>query len=204
MTEPTPAAGPGRAADPGWFRRVLGQYPTGVSVVTGIAPDETPAGLAVGSFTSVSLDPPLVAFLPDRGSSSWPKIHAAGSFCVNILAEDQEPVCRAFASKAADKFAGLGWRTAGSGAPILDDAVAWVDCDLETVHEAGDHLIVIGRVRDLDVVRPTLPLLFFQGGYGRFSPHSLAIRDTRFGAQLHLLDACIAASAGRPTVTASE
>ncbi len=177
-----------RAADAEWFRSVLGRYPTGVSVVTGIGPDGSPVGLAVGSFTSVSLDPPLVAFLPATSSSSWPKIEPGHKFCVNILAADQEPVCRAFASKAADKFAGLSWRPASSGSPILDDAVAWVDCDLEVVHQAGDHLIVIGRVRDLDIERPTLPLLFFQGGYGKFSPHSLALRDNRFGAQLQLVD----------------
>ncbi len=150
----SPPADAARAADADWFRRVLGQYPTGVSVVTGIAPDGAAAGLAVGSFTSVSLDPPLVAFMPGVGSSSWPKIAPARKFCVNILAADQESVCRAFASKAADKFADLSWRPAPSGAPILDGAVAWVDCDVEVVHEAGDHLIVIGRVRDLDIERP--------------------------------------------------
>jgi len=189
MGEPAhPDAAASRATDTGWFRQVLGQYPTGVSVVTGVAAYGTPAGMAVGSFTSVSLDPPLVAFLPDKKSSSWPKIAPAGRFCVNILADDQEPVCRAFASKAPDKFAGLRWRPAASGSPILENAVAWVDCDLEAVHDAGDHLIVLGRVTDLDVERPTLPLLFFQGGYGRFSPHSLAIRDARFRTQLHLVD----------------
>ena len=189
MGEPAhPDAAASRATDTGWFRQVLGQYPTIVSVVTGVAADGTPAGMAVGSFTSVSLDPPLVAFLPDKKSSSWPKIAPAGRFCVNILADDQEPVCRAFASKAPDKFAGLRWRPAASGSPILENAVAWVDCDLEAVHDAGDHLIVLGRVTDLDVERPTLPLLFFQGGYGRFSPHSLAIRDARFRTQLHLVD----------------
>ncbi|MGI8677468.1 MAG: flavin reductase family protein [Jatrophihabitans sp.] len=182
------SVGPNRAEDADWFRRVLGQYPTGVSVVTGIAADGSAVGLAVGSFTSVSLDPPLVAFLPAATSSTWPKIRQAGRFCVNVLAADQEPVCRTFASRASDKFAGLSWRPASSGAPILDGAVAWVDCDLDTVHEAGDHLIVIGRVRDLHIERPTLPLLFFQGGYGRFSPHSLAIRDTRFAAQPQLVD----------------
>jgi len=179
---------PTRAADADWFRQVLGQYPTGVSVVTGIDADGAPAGLAVGSFTSVSLDPPLVAFLPATSSSSWPKIAPGQKFCVNILGADQESVCGAFASKAADKFAGLSWRPAASGAPILDGAVAWVDCELEAVHEAGDHLIVVGRVVDLDIERPALPLLFFQGGYGSFSPHSLALRDTRFGVQLQLVD----------------
>ena len=170
------------------FRRVLGHYPTGVSVVTGTSADGAPVGLAVGSFTSVSLDPPLVAFLPAQSSSSWPKIEAAGTFCVNILAADQEPVCRAFATPGVDKFAGLNWRPAASGAPILDGAVAWIDCSLQAVHEAGDHLIVIGRVQALEIARPTLPLLFFQGGYGKFHAHSLAVRDARFGAQLQLID----------------
>ncbi len=177
-----------RAHDQGWFRQVLGQYPTGVSVVTAIASDGAPVALTVGSFTSVSLDPPLVAFLPARQSSSWPKIEAAGRFCVNILGADQEPLCRAFAAKSTDKFAGVGWRPATSGAPVLDGVVAWVDCELDAVYDAGDHVIVVGRVRDLDVGRAGLPLLFFQGGYGRFSPHSLVAEDTRYGAELQLAD----------------
>jgi flavin reductase (DIM6/NTAB) family NADH-FMN oxidoreductase RutF len=136
----------------------------------------------------VSLDPPLIAFLPAATSSSWPKIAKAGRFCVNVLAADQESVCRSFAARSADKFAGLSWHAAPSGAPILDGALAWIDCGLETVHEAGDHLIVLGRVSDLHIERSTLPLLFFQGGYGRFSPHSLAARDARFATQLQIVD----------------
>jgi flavin reductase (DIM6/NTAB) family NADH-FMN oxidoreductase RutF/DNA-binding IclR family transcriptional regulator len=161
-------------ADPRWFRQVLGQYPTGVCVVTAVSPDTGPAGFVVGSFTSVSLDPPLIAFFPDKGSTSWPKIHSAGRFCVNILGADQEHVCRQFASKAPDKFEGINCREAGSGAPIIESAVAWIDCDLELVQEAGDHYIVLGRVRELDMESSSLPLLFFQGGYGRFAPLSLA------------------------------
>ena len=163
--------------DPKWFRQVLGQYPTGVSVVAARDPQGGNAGLAVGSFTSVSLDPPLVAFLPDKSSTSWPRIERAGSFCVNVLAADQEHVCRAFATKDVDKFAGLVWRPACSGSPIIDGVIAWIDCDLEAVHDAGDHYIVIGRVRELDVERSSLPLLFFQGGYGRFMPESLVTSD---------------------------
>ena len=98
------------------FRRVLGQYPTGVCVVTGITQDGQPAGLAVGSFTSLSLHPPLVAFMPDKTSSSWPKIRPANAFCVNILSAGQESVCRAFAAKAPDKFRQVSWRAASSGA----------------------------------------------------------------------------------------
>ena len=149
------------------FRQVLGHFPTGVSVVTA-ASDLGPVGLAVGTFVSVSLDPPLVAFFPNRTSSSWPNIEATGSFCVNMLAEDQEEVCRRFAEKGDDKFAGLGWRPARSGSPLLDGVLAWVDCDIEAVSDAGDHFYVLGRVRELDVSREGRPLVFFRGGYGRF------------------------------------
>lgn len=151
------------------FREVLGSYPTGVTVITAIGEDGRPAGMAVGSFTSVSLDPPLVAFLPDRSSSSFPKIRTASSFCVNVLAADQESVCRAFATRGGDKFAGVDWEPASSGAPRLDGVAAWIDCDFESVQEAGDHYIVLGRVRELDSIDSRLPLVFFQGGYGRFS-----------------------------------
>ena len=166
------------AKNPKWFRQVLGQYPTGVCVVTATQVDGQPVAMVVGSFTSVSLNPPLVAFLPDRSSGSWPKIQSAGRFCVNILGADQEVLCRRFASKAADKFEGLSYHLSGSGSPIIDGAVAWIDCDIDSVLEAGDHYIVLGLVRDLQIGSSGLPLLFFQGGYGRFSPLSLAAPDT--------------------------
>ena len=159
------------AFDSSRFRQVLGYFPTGVTVVTA-ATDDGPVGLAVGSFTSVSLDPPLVAFCPGRHSTSWPKIRDAGAFCVNILAADQQDTCAVFAGKADDKFAGLRWQeAAGSGAPILDDVVAWIDCRIDAVHEAGDHWIVVGEVRALDIVRDDAsPMVFCLGGYGRFEP----------------------------------
>jgi flavin reductase (DIM6/NTAB) family NADH-FMN oxidoreductase RutF len=171
-----------------WFRQVLGQYPTGVSVVTAMGSDGQPVGLAVGSFTSVSLDPPLVGFLPSKRSDSWPKVREAGRFCVNVLGADQEPICRRFAAKGDAKFAGLSWHPASSGAPIIDGTLAWIDCDLETVHEVGDHYMVTGRVRELAVERPSLPLVFYQGGYGRFAPSSMAARDADLTAQLGLVD----------------
>jgi flavin reductase (DIM6/NTAB) family NADH-FMN oxidoreductase RutF/DNA-binding IclR family transcriptional regulator len=171
-----------------WFRRVLGQYPTGVVVVTAMGVDGKPAGLVVGTFTSVSLDPPLVGFLPDKSSTSWPKIQPAGHFCINVLSGDQEDVCRRFASKAPDKFEGFEWRQGVTGAPILDGVTAWIDCDLESVIEAGDHYIVIGRVRDLDVQDPSPPLLFFQGGYGSFTPLSYVTQDVELDVQLHVVD----------------
>jgi len=174
--------------DPGLFRRVLGQYPTGVCVVT--APDPAgPVGMAVGSFTSVSLDPPLVAFLPDKRSKSWPKIRSSGRFCVNVLAEDQEDVCRVFATSGVDRFASVEWEVSPRGLPVLSGATAWIECELDAVYEAGDHYIAIGRVLELDVARPSLPLLFFQGGYGRFRPSSMVAADAQVIHHLRKADA---------------
>jgi flavin reductase (DIM6/NTAB) family NADH-FMN oxidoreductase RutF len=175
-------------ADPRWFRRVLGQYPTGVCVVTATESDGGRAGFVVGSFTSVSLNPPLVAFFPDKSSTSWPRIHRVGRFCVNILGAEQEHICRNFASRKENKFEGIAHREAGSGSPIISDAVAWIDCELESVTEAGDHYIVLGRVRALDVESSALPLLFFQGGYGRFSPMSLTAEGSGLVRQLREVD----------------
>src|SRR5213076_1713460 len=105
------------------YRQVLGHFPTGVTVITAMGADGKPAGFAVGSFFSVSLDPPLVGFCAGKGSSSWPGIREAGVFCVNVLAVDQEAACRAFSSKVDDKFAGLGWTPASSGSPKLADVL---------------------------------------------------------------------------------
>lgn len=174
--------------DPARFRRVLGHFPTGVAVVTGLDADGRPAGMAVGSFCSVSLDPPLVAFMPDKASTSWPRFAASGAFCVNILGAEQEAVCRAFAVRGGDKFADLTWKPAGSGSPVLDGVLAWVDCDVEVVHEAGDHFIVVGRVRELDVANPALPLVFFRGGYGRFAALSLAAWEGDLALQMRSAD----------------
>jgi flavin reductase (DIM6/NTAB) family NADH-FMN oxidoreductase RutF/DNA-binding IclR family transcriptional regulator len=147
--------------------------------VTAAEPDGRRAGFVVGSFTSVSLDPPLVAFFPAKSSTSWPRIRNAGKFCVNILSAEQEELCRRFASRIEDKFEGIACRETESGSPIIAGVVAWIDCDLESVDEAGDHYIVLGRVRRLEIEEPSLPLLFFQGGYGRFTPRSLAAGNPR-------------------------
>jgi flavin reductase (DIM6/NTAB) family NADH-FMN oxidoreductase RutF/DNA-binding IclR family transcriptional regulator len=177
-----------RAHDPSWFRQILGQYPTGVTVITAMGTDGEPAGMAVGSFTSVSLSPPLVAFFPDKSSSTWPRIRLTGAFCVNVLGADQEDVCRLFATKGVDRFAQFKWRRGESGAPILDGAVAWIDCAIELVQDAGDHYIVIGRVRDLDLGAEELPLLFYRGGYGRFAPFSMAAVGSDFSHFLRRVD----------------
>lgn len=156
------------AFDVARFRQVMGHFCTGVVVISGSV-DKAPVGLTVQSFTSLSLDPPLVSFAVGRGSSTWPKLRDAGTFAVNILAEDQEALCRTFATSGADKFAGVGWRPGGStGSPILDDVLAWIECRIDVEHDAGDHILVIGHVVELGVGREGKPLLFYRGGFGRF------------------------------------
>jgi flavin reductase (DIM6/NTAB) family NADH-FMN oxidoreductase RutF/DNA-binding IclR family transcriptional regulator len=175
-------------ANPQWFRQVMGRYPTGVALISSTENDGTPVGMVVGTFTSVSLDPPLVAFLPARTSTSWPRIRATGRFAVNILGAGQEDVCRAFSSKTGSKYENMPWHPSASGAPFLEQAVAWLDCTIESVMDAGDHEIVLGRVEAMDIASLDLPLLFFQGGYGRFTPHSMAVAGPNLGRELALVD----------------
>jgi flavin reductase (DIM6/NTAB) family NADH-FMN oxidoreductase RutF len=175
--------------DPKNFREVLGQYPTGVCVIAAMLPTG-PIGMVVGSFTSVSLDPPLVAFFPDRQSGTWAALSQAPQFCVSILSAEQEPECRKLASRDPGKFSGLGRQVSPNGSPIVEGAVAWIDCDRHSVTEAGDHFIVLGRVSRLEIGGGGLPLLFFQGGYGRFAPASLVTSDTEglLTEQLRIVD----------------
>jgi flavin reductase (DIM6/NTAB) family NADH-FMN oxidoreductase RutF len=150
------------------FRQIMGHFCTGVTIITAVD-DGEPVGLTAQSFTSLSLDPPLILFAPGLTSSTWPRIKAAGSFCVNILGEAQEDVCRSFAVSGADKFAHVSWTPSDiTGAPVLDDVLAWVDCTLEAEHDGGDHVIVVGRVVDLGLEQEGKPLLFYRGGFGTF------------------------------------
>jgi 3-hydroxy-9,10-secoandrosta-1,3,5(10)-triene-9,17-dione monooxygenase reductase component len=153
--------------DASTFREILSHYPTGVCAITGMQPDGTPAAMIVGSFTSVSLDPPLVAFFPDKASSSWAKIAACAGFCVNVLADDQEGLCRTLASKDPNKFDSVPHHLSAGGAPILDGSLAWIDCSFYAIHEAGDHYIALGEVHALDIHHPGTPLLFHKGSYGK-------------------------------------
>lgn len=148
------------------YRQVLGHFPTGVSVITAMTEDG-PAGMAIGSFTSLSLDPALVLFSATKTSASWGKLRSAGTFCVNILADDQEDISRVFASKADDKFSEIGWKRSGNGAPLINGVLAFIDCELHSVLDGGDHDIVLGSVTDLDVKHEGGALVFFRGGYGR-------------------------------------
>lgn len=155
--------------DAGRYRQVLGHFATGVTVITADGRGE-PVGMAANSFTSVSLDPPLVAFCAAHTSATWEHIRRTRAFCVNVLSADQEDVSRAFATKGGGKFRGIGWRPGPSGSPVIEHALAWIDCHIESEHEAGDHVIVVGRVLELEVAADGEPLLFYRGGYGRLSP----------------------------------
>jgi flavin reductase (DIM6/NTAB) family NADH-FMN oxidoreductase RutF len=152
------------------FREVLDNYPTGVVVITGMDAAEEPLGMVVGTFTSVSLSPPFVAFLQMKNSRIFNKLRTApNSFCVNILAADQENVCGTLAAPGDKKFSSFDWHTNKAGNPVLNGAIAWLDCDYENIIEGGDHYIVLGTVKAMELVRDALPLLFFQCGYGQFA-----------------------------------
>ncbi|MGC9222072.1 MAG: flavin reductase family protein [Solirubrobacteraceae bacterium] len=162
---------PAEPADPHarQFRDVLRALPTGVVVVTGGDPAR-PSGLVVGSFMSVSLDPPLVAVAPAKSSTSWPAVEGGGVFCANVLSEGQEELARRFAVRGGDKFAGLTWRrTAVTGSPLLEGVAAWLDCRVYQRFEAGDHWLVLGEVLELSVNRVGGALVFHGGAFRQLS-----------------------------------
>lgn len=155
------------------FRDVLGLFCTGITVVTGFG-DGHPVGLTCQSFASVSLEPPLVMFCPARTSQGWPVMQDSGAFCANILGAGQRQLSEDMATKGAHKFDGVAWRPAPTGSPVLAGVLGYVDCVVEQVHEAGDHYIVVGRVRALGVgdlgqggSSASGPLLFHRGTYTR-------------------------------------
>jgi 3-hydroxy-9,10-secoandrosta-1,3,5(10)-triene-9,17-dione monooxygenase reductase component len=148
------------------FREVLGHFATGVTIITA-SDDGEPVGLAANSFTSLSLDPPLVLFCVGNSSSTWPRIEHAGTFAVNILGEGHEELSQLFATRGVDRFSQTPWHAGVSGAPVLDEAIAYLDCRLEAQYPGGDHTIVVGRVLDLDLREGARPLLFYRGRYSR-------------------------------------
>ncbi|MEM1432515.1 MAG: flavin reductase family protein [Pseudomonadota bacterium] len=152
------------------FRTAMGQFATGVTVVTGLAPDGAemaqPLGFVAQSFVSVSLEPPLIAICPGRQSTSWPLIRRRGDFAVNVLAADQRSLCEGFARSGGDKFSGINWTSGLRGLPLLAGAILQVECSVAGEHEAGDHWIALGAFERLSLLRPdAAPLLFFRGGY---------------------------------------
>jgi flavin reductase (DIM6/NTAB) family NADH-FMN oxidoreductase RutF len=154
-----------RIVDPAVLREVLGHFASGVTVVTALTADG-PAGFTCQSFSSLSLDPPLVAFAPARTSRTWPALRAMGRFCVNVLAEGQDDVSQNFARSGTDKFAEVRWSPSAHGSPVLDGVVAWLDGELWAEYDGGDHTIAVGRVRDLHADPSRPPLLYYRGRYG--------------------------------------
>lgn len=152
------------------FRNVLGHLPTGVVVITGNS-GGTPVGMSCNSFTSVSMAPPLVGFFPGMSSSTWPSIRDTGKFCVNILASHHDEVSKIFSRRGIDRFNEVEWSWRQSG-PALADAVAWIDCELYSETQAGDHTLALGRVIGIEAQDDVDPLVFHKGKYGMFSMHT--------------------------------
>ena len=156
--------------DAGDFRRALGHFCTGVTVIAAVTAEAEPVGFACQSFAALSLDPPLVLFCPGKSARTWPLIEASGSFCVNVLAHDQRDVSAVFGKAGADKFASIEWQPAPSGAPLLRGVLTWIDCAVESVVDGGDHWIVVGRVQALGDPADGRPLLFYRGAYTATEP----------------------------------
>ena len=146
------------------FRDVLGRFTTGVVLITAQT-DDGPVGMAANSFTSVSLEPPLIALCAARTSSTWPTIRDHGGFAITILGDNHQDVCRVFASKGADRFTGRDWDATPGGHPLLPDGLAWLDCEIQTVQPAGDHELVIARATFWSLANGGGPLVFHSGRY---------------------------------------
>jgi len=163
------AAGPvSYPPEPQKFRQVLGHFCTGVTVITAVDEGE-PVGFSCQAFAALSLDPPLVVFCPAKTSSTWPRIARAKQFAVNVLTRDQHDLATKFGRSAPDKFDGIGWQPDGAGSPVIDGVLTWAGCEVESVHEGGDHSVVIGRVRELGECGSERPLLFYRGRFGTTS-----------------------------------
>jgi len=146
------------------FRRALGCFATGVTVITATDDAGNPRGLTANAFSSLSLEPTLILVCVDHRSDTFPVISRASAFAVNILGEDQREVSQRFAGKGEDKFAGVPYRAGGTGAPVIEGALAVIECKVESAHEAGDHTIFVGNVQHIEH-GPGKPLLFFRGNY---------------------------------------
>jgi flavin reductase (DIM6/NTAB) family NADH-FMN oxidoreductase RutF len=154
--------------DPKTLRRVFGAYPTGVTALAALV-DGVPVGMAANSFTSVSLDPPLVSVCVSRTSLTWPILRRAGRLGVSVLSHEQEEASRSLATRGADRFAGLSWRQTGDGAVLLAGVSAWLDCSVEREIRAGDHEIVLLRVHRLGTDPEVAPLVFHGSRYRRLA-----------------------------------
>lgn len=163
----TTAAAAEDLIDPLDFRAALSQYAAGITVITGMDTD-APVGFTCQSFYSVSVRPPLVSFSVMRDSTTYPHMRAGGRFAVNVLSHRQDWISNQFAHKGTDKWDGVAWTSSAAGNPVIDGCLLWLDCELHQEHEAGDHFVVIGRVRSISVnhaAADDAPLVFFRGSY---------------------------------------
>lgn len=151
------------------LRDIFGTFASGLTVIASSTPDG-PAGFTCQSFASLSLDPALVTFNPARTSTTWSVLRKAGSFTVNILPAQHQHLAAQFARSGADKFSGVSHTPSPLGNPVLDDALAWIDCELHAEYDGGDHTIVVAAVRHLHARHDAEPLLFFKGRYAGLAP----------------------------------
>lgn len=154
--------------DPGEYRRVFGTLPTGVTAITGLTDDGSPRGLIVGTFQSLSLDPPLATFCVDKSSSTWPTLRSLGRFTANILSTDQLSVCRALSRKGDEKFRDVDYTESVIGTPRITGSAAWVDCDVLSEVVAGDHFVIVGAIHTLEAGNGEA-LMFRGGKFGDFN-----------------------------------
>ncbi|MBS67931.1 MAG: flavin reductase [Pseudomonas sp.] len=163
---------PCNAIEPLRFREALGHYASGITVITSLIDDE-PLGFTCQSFYSVSMSPPLVSFSVMANSYSYPKMRQAGRFAVNILSGEQIQISNTFARQGADKWHDVEWQESPLGNPIIGGSLHWLDCEIHAEHVAGDHLIVIGEVKalNLEEAATVQPLVYFKGHYCNLAAH---------------------------------
>ena len=152
------------------FRRALGTFATGITVVTSVAEDGELLGFTANSFNSVSMNPPLVLFSLNRNAFSLRAFEAAGVFAINVLSQDQEKTSVAFARALANKWDGVPYETWDTGCPILSGALANFECETASMHDGGDHVIFVGRVLRLKASEDGKPLIYFRGCYRQIDP----------------------------------
>lgn len=190
MTRETTGSAGTSENEPGWWRTVLGEYPTGVTLISSRAATGEPVGMVVGSFSAVSEDPPLISFMPSNNSSTFAAIANHGRLVVNVLGASHEALCRSFSRKTPDRFTHGSWVDTPEGLPRLTDALAWFDATIVDQHPAGDHTIVVASINGFGVggSNAGLPLLYLRGGYGSFTVPSLQFDVQGFTHQLKLVD----------------
>lgn len=178
------------------YDEVMGHVPTGIVLLTAMSDDDSPLAMILGSFGLVSSDPPIVSFMPTKTSSSWGRMRALTSFCVNVLAADQADVCQRFSMKdIKDKFAGMAWERGPKGLPVLEGVIATIECTVRSRIDGGDHDIILADVTHARLHNDKLPLLYFQGGLGRFATLAIVM-----GSDAEIIGAARAADIARPEI----